>query len=173
MNAIAQYHAKTCLRFIPRTSEADYIYFDNAQTGCWSSVGRVGRKQTINLQAACLSRIGTVIHEMMHAVGFLHEQNREDRDGFVSIQWQNVPENVKNNFDKASPGSTIAYNVPYDYGSVLHYSATAFSNSGSKTIVPLVSYFHHNLFTNYFYFNFKLTSIVITMHYKHFKENIN
>ncbi|CAO1427078.1 unnamed protein product [Diamesa serratosioi] len=138
-NAIAQYHAKTCLKFIPRSSEADYIYFDNAQTGCWSSVGRVGRKQTINLQAACLTRIGTVIHEMMHAVGFLHEQNREDRDGFVSIQWQNVPENVKNNFDKASPGSTIAYNVPYDYGSVLHYSATAFSNSGSKTIVPLKS----------------------------------
>ena len=138
-NAIAQYHAKTCLKFIPRSSEADYIYFDNAQTGCWSSVGRVGRKQTINLQAACLTRIGTVIHEMMHAVGFLHEQNREDRDSFVSIQWQNVPANVKNNFDKASPGSTSAYNVPYDYGSVLHYSATAFSNSGSKTIIPLVS----------------------------------
>lgn len=89
--AMDEYHSKTCLKFVPRTSEKDYISIESSQTGCWSSVGKVGKRQIVNLQSpGCTTKIGTPIHELMHACGFLHEQNRYDRDGFVRVLTQNI-----------------------------------------------------------------------------------
>lgn len=89
--AMGEYHKSTCIRFVPRSNEKDYVYFGSTNTGCWSSVGKVGGKQTINLQdPGCVSSIGTPAHEMMHAIGFLHEQNRRDRDEYVRVLTQNI-----------------------------------------------------------------------------------
>lgn len=75
----------------------------------------------------------------MHAIGFLHEQNREDRDSNVRILQQNIKPETLPNFVKAKPGETTAYGVRYDLGSVMHYSPTAFSRNGAKTIQAIVS----------------------------------
>ncbi|XP_067629209.1 hatching enzyme 1.2 [Eurosta solidaginis] len=134
--AIEQYHRRTCIRFVPRRSESDYVSIVNAPSGCWSAVGRVGGKQEVNLQSpGCLMKPGTAMHELMHALGFLHEQNRQERDSFVSIQIQNVQPSAVTNFEKAQ--RTVAYGVPYDYGSVMHYSPNAFSRNGLPTIVAV------------------------------------
>lgn len=92
MDAMAQYHAHTCIRFKPYNGEeSDYIRITAGKTGCWSSVGRVGGRQDVNLQVpGCVTKLGTVIHELMHAVGFLHEQSRYERDDYVTIQWNNI-----------------------------------------------------------------------------------
>ncbi|XP_017475747.1 PREDICTED: high choriolytic enzyme 1 [Rhagoletis zephyria] len=135
-HAIEEYHRRTCIRFVPRSSEQDYISIVSGNSGCWSSVGRVGGKQEVNLQTpGCLSKPGTAMHELMHALGFLHEQNRQERDSYVNIQIQNVQPSAAPNFEKAQ--STIAFGVPYDYGSVMHYSANAFSRNGRPTIVAV------------------------------------
>ncbi|XP_037952066.1 zinc metalloproteinase nas-4 [Teleopsis dalmanni] len=136
--AIEEYHKRTCIRFIPRTNQKDYLSIVNGNSGCWSSVGRVGGKQEVNLQSpGCLTKRGTAMHELMHALGFLHEQNRQERDSFVSIQYQNIQANAMPNFEKAA--KTMAYGVPYDYGSVMHYSSNAFSNNGQPTIIAMQS----------------------------------
>ncbi|XP_050072039.1 zinc metalloproteinase nas-4 [Anopheles maculipalpis] len=135
--AINEYHAKTCIRFVPRMGEQNYISFESSNSGCWSSVGMIGGKQAVNLQIpGCTTLAGTVMHEMMHAVGFLHEQNREDRDSWVKINYQNIKPGTNNNFEKAKTGSTNSFGVAYDYGSIMHYSANAFSTNGQPTIEP-------------------------------------
>ncbi|XP_052863722.1 hatching enzyme 1.2-like [Anopheles cruzii] len=134
--AMKQFHTKTCIRFKPRMAEKDYISIESSSSGCWSSVGRIGGKQTVNLQIpGCTSLVGTAIHELTHALGFLHEQNREDRDGFVTIRHENIKAGTASNFDKAQTGSTNNFGVQYDYGSIMHYSENAFSSNGKPTIV--------------------------------------
>ncbi|XP_030573375.1 low choriolytic enzyme-like [Drosophila novamexicana] len=132
--AIEEYHRRTCIRFVPHKGERDYISIINDFSGCWSAVGRVGGQQKINLQTpGCLGRPGTVLHELMHALGFLHEQSRKERDDYVAIQYMNVRWRALRNFRKVD--NTEAFGVPYDYGSVMHYSKRAFSFNGQPTIV--------------------------------------
>ncbi|KAL5278787.1 hypothetical protein ACFFRR_003419 [Megaselia abdita] len=134
--AVMEYHRKTCIRFVPRSSETDYISLVSGRSGCWSAVGRTGGRQEVNLQSpGCLTKVGTAIHELMHALGFLHEQNRHERDDYVTVQFQNIQPSAVGNFDKASAASTIDFGVPYDYGSVMHYSGSAFSTNGRPTII--------------------------------------
>lgn len=134
--AIKMFHAHTCIRFVPHTNEADYIKLVSGRSGCWSSVGRIGGPQDVNLQSpGCLNQVGVPIHELLHVLGFLHEQNRSDRDKSVYIKWQNIKPGTAENFHKASAGTTDNFGVHYDYNSVLHYSAYAFSVNGQPTIV--------------------------------------
>lgn len=134
--AINEYHKRTCIKFTPRAGhEPDYISIESGSSGCWSSVGRIGGKQVVNLQSpGCVTKIGTVIHELLHVLGFLHEQNREERDGFVAIRSNNIKPGYEVNFDKARNGETSGFGVTYDYGSVMHYSANAFSRNNMVTI---------------------------------------
>ena len=89
--AMEEFHQKTCIHFVPRTRESDYLIISSERTGCWSSVGRIGGAQQLNLQSpGCLTTVGTPVHEFMHAVGFLHEHTRYERDRYVTINWQNI-----------------------------------------------------------------------------------
>lgn len=140
--AMKAYHEKTCVRFRPRTNaDRDYISIQNTATGCWSSVGRIGGKQQVNLQSpSCTTLIGTAIHELMHSVGFFHEQSREERDSFVTILVANVRRGYEGNFEKNAKGTSSGFGVGYDYGSVMHYSDNAFSSNGKPTIQTKVNH---------------------------------
>ncbi|XP_066936471.1 zinc metalloproteinase nas-14-like [Clytia hemisphaerica] len=72
---------------------------------------------------------------MLHAMGFSHEHSRSDRDDYVTINFDNIIENKKNNFNRITVGMLDAsLNTPYDYGSVMHYGKTAFTVNGLDTI---------------------------------------
>ncbi|KAL5273547.1 hypothetical protein ACFFRR_000344 [Megaselia abdita] len=135
MKAFNTYHNKSCIRFVQHTFEPDYVIISNYQGGCFSNVGRTGGPQVLNLQAVCMSNNGTVLHELMHVLGFMHEHTREDRDEFVEINWDNIIPATYRNFEKLENGTSVDFDVEYDYGSVLHYSAYGFAvNQSMETI---------------------------------------
>jgi Astacin (Peptidase family M12A) len=137
-DAIEQFKTHTCIKFTPRGGEKDYVVFDNTQTGCWSPVGKTGGAQTINLQTpGCITRVGTVMHEILHTTGFFHEQNRFDRDDFVKVNFNNIEEDKNSNFEKISSEEISTFGVDYDIDSVLHYSPYAFSKNTLMTIQSL------------------------------------
>lgn len=46
-------------------------------------------RQVLNLAKGCFKH-GTVVHEMLHTLGFYHMQSTYDRDNFVEIVWENI-----------------------------------------------------------------------------------
>lgn len=136
--AFEQYNKFTCIKLRKRTSsDRDYVIITNTNTGCWSSIGRIGGPQQLNFQSpGCLYDLGTPIHEIMHTVGFMHEQSRPERDDYVTIFWRNIVRGMEGNFNKASRRDVSGFGVGYDYDSVMHYSSDAFTRNGEATILP-------------------------------------
>lgn len=136
-DAIAHWISKTNLNFVERTASnagqyPNYVRF-RPGGGCSSSIGMRGGQQFINLASGCST--GNTIHEIGHAWGLWHEQSREDRDTHVAIHWENIESGKEHNFNQhISDGDDYG---PYDYGSIMHYPAKAFSKNGNDTITTI------------------------------------
>lgn len=132
--AIAHWNANSAINLVPRTNQGDFAIFRAANQSCSSFVGRQGGQQDISCDVGAGFGVGSVIHEIGHAVGLWHEQSREDRNNFVTIQQQNIQQGAGHNFNQhINDGDDL---FGYDYGSIMHYSRTAFSSNGQDTIVP-------------------------------------
>uniref|UniRef100_A0AC34QHG1 Metalloendopeptidase n=1 Tax=Panagrolaimus sp. JU765 TaxID=591449 RepID=A0AC34QHG1_9BILA len=126
-SGMRMWEAETCIKFKqlhPKTTEKNYILILKGG-GCYSSVGKVGGRQTASIGFGCESA-GVVAHEMGHALGFWHEQNRGDRDQYININEDHILKGTKGNFETRL--DTESLDIPYDFGSVMHYGSQAFSN---------------------------------------------
>ncbi|CEF69825.2 Astacin-like metalloendopeptidase [Strongyloides ratti] len=110
--------------------------------GCWSWLGKIdnANPQDISLGTGC-DAIGTIQHEVFHALGFVHEQSRPDRDFFLKIHNENYTPDKATNFYRYGYGSANNYGIIYDYGSVMQYYAKSFSSNGGETMTPKMSFF--------------------------------
>jgi len=130
-----EWTSKTCIRFKRRTVEASYVSFTSADmNNCSANVGRTGARQYIFLGSNCWI-LGIVAHEIGHAVGFFHEQSRPDRDQYVTILYDNIEPRYWFAFDKFDRSIIDSLGTPYDYRSLMHYGAYAFTKNFLPTIV--------------------------------------
>jgi hypothetical protein len=61
-------HRYTCIRFVEAIYR-DFILIYSGE-GCFSNLGRVGGQQDLSLKKnGCMSQ-GTIVHELIHALGF-------------------------------------------------------------------------------------------------------
>ncbi|XP_065090070.1 seminal metalloprotease 1-like [Ochlerotatus camptorhynchus] len=132
----------SCVRFQPRDPDnSDYIRIHGDGSGCSATVGHIGGSQNIKLQPYPLDsgcfRLGSIVHEMIHGLGFRHMQSTYNRDDYVQIVWDNIEPGKENNFLLYDADKVSNFGTEYDFGSVMHYSSTAFSINGQKTIVAL------------------------------------
>ena len=112
-------------------------YFINS--GCCSYIGYIGcGKQGLSLSNACIDQ-GTVVHEILHTMGFFHEHSRPDRDQYVRIIDENIRGGANFNFDKLGSEYINSLGIEYDYNSIMHYCENAFSvdPAKKKTIITL------------------------------------
>ncbi|XP_031552406.1 protein SpAN-like isoform X2 [Actinia tenebrosa] len=137
LQAMRHWESKVpCIKFTPwNRRQRTYLSFFSGG-GCYSHVGRqsAAGAQRISIGRGC-NVMGVVAHEIAHALGFWHEQSRPDRDRYVTINWRNIASGVRHNFNKYSTSMINSRGVSYDYDSLMHYSAGAFTVNGRPTIV--------------------------------------
>uniref|UniRef100_A0A8B9K520 Metalloendopeptidase n=1 Tax=Astyanax mexicanus TaxID=7994 RepID=A0A8B9K520_ASTMX len=116
----------SCIRFTPRSNQRDYVSIES-RSGCYSYVGRIGNAQTVSLDRNGCIYHNTVQHELLHALGFNHEQTRSDRDNHILLILIFLSDFI----------NTLNQGTAYDYNSVMQYHRTAFSKNGQATMVPI------------------------------------
>ncbi|XP_074658781.1 meprin A subunit beta-like [Tubulanus polymorphus] len=141
--AMEQFHKHTCITFVPRTDQKSYLFIRSGN-GCSSNVGMVrpfrGKGQNLILGIGCYV-VGKIMHEMMHALGFYHEQMRWDRDQYINIKQEYIQQGRMNNFRLyTADQSRTDLNAPYDYNSLMHYPRVSFpADIGLETLIPKVA----------------------------------
>ncbi|KAI6653311.1 Blastula protease 10 [Oopsacas minuta] len=131
--------SKTCVTFVERNDEENYVLFESRNYMCASNVGMQGRGEQIISVRFCDNR-GMIIHEICHALGFWHEQSRPDRSQYVRILWENIVPEKRVNFARHTQTSINSLGVSYDLGSIMHYGLKAFSVNGKPTMEVLTNF---------------------------------
>ncbi|OWA50487.1 putative Embryonic protein UVS.2 [Hypsibius exemplaris] len=148
LDAMDVFQKATCLTFVQRTTETQYLQISADSLGCYSDVGKQppnppdfkGQRVGLSINE-CFpgNKSGIAQHQIMHAIGFYHEHSRLDRDEYVDIDWSSIKLEGKNQF--LVKFHTTAFGEPYDFGSVLHYGMYEFARRPTVwTIRPKAKY---------------------------------
>lgn len=132
----------SCVRFIEADDYQPYFLNITAMNrGCYATVGFWNKIQSFNLKSYPIGegcyRPGTIVHELLHSLGFYHMQNAYNRNKYVRVVRKNIKKGHEHNFRKYPKRLSSNFGQKYDYGSIMHYSPHAFSINGKKTLEPL------------------------------------
>ncbi len=125
LKAVNIINQKTVIKFEEAKSQEDKVLFKSGGTHCYSYVGRIGGTQDLVLSPDC--KAPQILHEMLHALGFYHEQSRPDRDEYLQILWENIEQKYFEQFKKVPPLHSSITESQFDYQSIMLYPSYAFS----------------------------------------------
>ncbi|MDR1221810.1 MAG: M12 family metallopeptidase [Tannerella sp.] len=141
--ALAHWEANTNVRFYNATEQPTvdptygfaypYVNFCDGSSN-QSYVGRIDGRQDLTLVPGGCS-VGTVIHEIGHAIGLLHEQCRYDRDNYITVNTSNIQSSYLSNFTKRT--SNYYCIGSFDFNSIMLYSS--FTGFEINTSVPAMT----------------------------------
>ena len=80
--------------------------------------------------------LGVVRHEFLHVFGLQHTQTRQDRDKYVRVNYRNLLNDGKSQYEKCRNCKT--FGAPYECNSIMHYGANDFAiNWRTPTMTPV------------------------------------
>nr|KAG5690171.1 hypothetical protein BaRGS_013628 [Batillaria attramentaria] len=125
--AIKEWETYTCLNF----TLADYDTKDKV-------VFQDGEGHEIFHQSSCFSlQKSIVIHEIGHTIGWIHEQARPDRDTYIRVNFNRIPDMYHDQFAEFDTRLINDYDVQYDYRSIMHYSGDLPVTRAIETLNPM------------------------------------
>lgn len=151
IDAMKKIENVSCVRFEPKSNETiHYVLMMKGKT-CSSKVGfRSKGPQTLFIDSNLCSvssiiiklinliiipkKVGSIVHELLHTLSFLHMHTAKNRDEHVIINWENVREDAKINFEIFSSPDRMLH-TEYDYDSITHYSNFAFAKNKQKPTI--------------------------------------
>jgi PKD repeat protein len=148
--AISEFHTKTSVRFVVRTTEPDYLYITNApqdayQCGWQGSTygwGRLSGKQIVALSPSCAT--SNYLHEFAHILGLWHENQRHDQGLNIVVRYENILTGYGMYFQAPGVGphqpptmGTTKMIGAFDFSSIMMYHPWSFSKNGQPTITRL------------------------------------
>lgn len=134
LQAVALFE-NTAVHLVPYSNEDEVLVFEQGPEACKSYVGKMGGKQPIWISDDCAPP--DIAHEILHALGLVHEQNRTDRDKYVDVHFENIDERFKDNFEKLpSEYMKVSGLGEFDYQSLMMYPPWMFAKNGQSTMEP-------------------------------------
>jgi Astacin (Peptidase family M12A). len=125
--AIKEIEDNTYLTFYERVGEPNYIdigFVNSTEFKAYSNfIGMKGGKQEIRITKRAWDK-GTIIHELCHALGLYHEQCRADRDKYINVHFNNIPEEDRYQFktyrERGEAGQDVG---EFDFNSIMLYDS--------------------------------------------------
>jgi Astacin (Peptidase family M12A) len=133
-DAMEYIESVSCVRFTEKTLwNLNYVLIKKGNA-CNSKVGFRRGPQPMIIDGNLCTK-GSVIHELLHCLGFLHMHTAPDRDEYITVNWENIRDDAKLNFKPFVTHATM-FETEYDYDSITHYSPNAFAkNKSIPTII--------------------------------------
>ncbi|EPB79286.1 astacin [Ancylostoma ceylanicum] len=117
--AASAWEKDTCVKFkFDKEALDNMLVRDDVGKSCLFKRSRTGRgNQTMYVGCRFF---GGVAHELGHAIWLDHTHKRHDRDDYLKVDWENV-KRYREQYEKLTELQNENYDVPYDYGSIMHY----------------------------------------------------
>ncbi|EPB79330.1 astacin [Ancylostoma ceylanicum] len=107
-------------------------------TQCLYKRNRTGRGMKI-MYVGC-GYFGGAAHEVGHSLWLDHTHNRHDRDKHLDVNDKSI-EVYKEQYKKLTTSENKNYDIPYDYGSIMHYG----SSGPNPTMTPKDRKYHKTM----------------------------
>lgn len=138
--SLQEWSSKTNITFKERTTESNYVTIRSSGESCncgVATLGMYGNSGYIELGTQATALV--IIHEIGHTLGYIHEQNRADRDNYIQINYENIQAGAQDQFDIID--NAVFLTSSFDINSTMMYGSYTFSKNGKPTILDI----HGNL----------------------------
>ena len=134
--AMNEWSSKTNVRFVEHTTQNDYVNIEPTGDACFCGVASLGVQNFQGrrgfLRFGSRAPLSVVIHEIGHTLGFIHEQNRSDRDNVITVNFDNITQGGADQYFKSDASINLTDNL--DPLSIMMYSNNTFGNGNGPTM---------------------------------------